>query len=210
MRPELTKRQGQICEFIRRTQEATGGSPSLLEIARHFDLASPATVAGHLRLIRRKGFLGEATGKARTLVVTSPLDRFHSPVADIPLLGAIPAGFPVDREEAAEGCIRVDVATLGFKPTRNTFALQVTGDSMIGRHILEGDIVVMEHGPEPRDGQIVAALIDGQCTLKTFVVQGRKAFLRAENEKYRDLVPVAELMIQGVFRALIRKAKGEA
>ena len=127
---------------------------------------------------------------------------------DIPLFGSIPAGLAQNREQEAEGCISVDIQSIGFKPTRNTFALRVTGDSMIGRHICDGDIVVLEHGPEPRSGQIVAALIDRKSTLKTFVLKNGKPFLKAENPKYPDLVPSEELMIQGVFRALIRKAEG--
>jgi repressor LexA len=67
--------------------------------------------------------------------------------------------------------------------------------------------VVLEHGPEPRNGQVVAALIDGESTLKTFVLKGGKPYLKAENPKYPDLIPAQELMIQGVFKALIRKAK---
>jgi repressor LexA len=78
---------------------------------------------------------------------------------------------------------------------------------MIGKHIGDGDIVVLEHGPEPLPGQIVAALIDRKSTLKTFLVKNGRTFLKAENPKYPDLIPSEELMIQGVFRALIRKAK---
>ena len=96
--------------------------------------------------------------------------------------------------------------SIGFKPTRNTFALRVAGDSMIGRHILDGDLVVLEHGPEPRNGQIVAALIDRECTLKTFIMRNGRPYLRAENPKYPKLFPAEELVIQGVFKALIRKA----
>jgi repressor LexA len=122
------------------------------------------------------------------------------------LFGSIPAGFAQKQEQDAEGCVSVDVESVGFKPTRNTFALRVNGDSMIGRHIVSGDIVVLEHGPEPRHGQVVAALIDGESTLKTFVRKGNKFYLKAENPKYPDLIPAEELMIQGVFKALIRKA----
>jgi repressor LexA len=78
---------------------------------------------------------------------------------------------------------------------------------MIGKHILDGDIVVLEHGPEPRPDQIVAALIDRQSTLKTFVVEKGRPFLKAENPKYPDLIPYDELSMQGVFRALIRKVR---
>ena len=139
--------------------------------------------------------------------VVSPLVKLRNRIADIPLFGVIPAGLPQPREQGAEGCVSVDVESVGFKPTRNTFALRVTGDSMIGRHILDGDIVVLEHGPDPRNEQIVAALIDGESTLKTFVLKGGKPYLKAENPKYPNLVPAHELMIQGVFKALIRKAK---
>jgi len=95
---------------------------------------------------------------------------------------------------------------LGFKPGRNTFALRVSGDSMIGRHIVDGDIVVLEHGPEPRHGDVIAALIDGESTLKTFLRKNGKPFLKAENPKYPNFIPAEELMIQGVFKTLIRQA----
>jgi repressor LexA len=77
---------------------------------------------------------------------------------------------------------------------------------MIGRHIIPGDVVILEHNTEPRDGQIVAALIDGQTTLKTFLRRNGKPYLKAENPNYRDLIPARELVIQGVFRGLVRKA----
>jgi repressor LexA len=126
---------------------------------------------------------------------------------EIPLFGSIPAGFGENRAQDAEGCVSVDVDSIGYRPTRNAFALRVTGDSMVGRHILDGDFVVLEHGPEPRNGQIVAALIDGASTLKTFVLKGGKPFLKAENPKFPDLIPAQELMIQGILKALIRRAK---
>ena len=65
---------------------------------------------------------------------------------------------------------------------------------------------MLEHGPEPHNGQIVAALIDGESTLKTFVLKSGKPYLKAENPRYPDLIPAQELVIQGVFKALIRKA----
>lgn len=202
----LTRRQQQIFDFISREQEQAGVTPSFADIARHFGFRSPTTVAEHLRLIRQKGFLEASDGRARALKLVSPLRRFRRRVVDIPVFGSIPAGLGADREQAAEGCVSVDVESVGFKPTRNTFALRVTGDSMIGKHILDGDIVLLEHGPEPRPGQVVAALIDRKSTLKTFVLRHGKPCLKAENPMYPDLVPADELMIQGVLRALIRRA----
>lgn len=181
--------------------------PTLREIAAYFRFKSSRAAADHLDALKRKGFVESDSGKARSLRVTSPLAKLRSRIVDIPLYGSIPAGLPQAREQDAEGCVSVDVASIGYKPTRNAFALRVTGDSMIGKHILDGDFVVMEHGPEPRNGQIVAALIDGASTLKTFVVKSGKTYLRAENPKFPDLIPAQELMIQGVFKALIRRAK---
>ena len=203
---ELTKRQRQILEFVLSAQRAGESVPTLREIAAHFGFKSSRAAADHLDALKRKGFLQSEPGKARTLRVTSPLTKLRSRIVDIPLFGMIPAGLPQTREQDAEGCVSVDVESIGYKPTRNAFALRVTGDSMIGRHIVDGDVVVLEHGPEPRNGQIVAALIDGESTLKTFVLKGGKPYLRAENPKYPDLIPAQELMIQGVFKALIRKA----
>lgn len=204
---ELTRSQQRVLDFIQSEVHAGRAVPTLREIAERFGFRSHRAAACHLAAIKRKGFLESEPGKARSLRVTSPLAKLRSRIMDIPLFGSIPAGFGSEREQEPDGCVSVDVATIGFKPTRNTFALRVSGDSMIGRHILDGDIVVLEHGPEPRPGQIVAALIDRKSTLKTFVVKNGKPFLKAENPKYPDLIPSEELMIQGVLRALIRKAE---
>ena len=203
----LTKRQRQVFEFVHSAQQAGESAPTLREIAAHFGFKSSRAAADHLDALKRKGFLESEPGKARALRVTSPLAKLRSRIVDIPLFGVIPAGLAQAHEQEAEGCVSVDVESIGFKPTRNTFALRVTGDSMIGRYILDGDTVVLEHGPEPRNGQIVAALIDGESTLKTFVLKSGKPYLKAENPKYPNLIPAQELMIQGVFKALIRKAK---
>jgi repressor LexA len=202
-----TRKQQQILDFLQSWQQTHGTMPTWQEISDHFGFRSPNSVTGHLRLMRKKGMLASEPGKARSLRVISPLAKLRSRIVDVPLFGEIPAGLPETREQDAEGCVSVDVGSIGFKPTRNTFALRVTGDSMIGRHILDGDVVVLEHGPEPRNGLIVAALIDRESTLKTFLVKNGKPWLRAENPKYPDLIPAQELVIQGVFKALIRKAK---
>src|SRR5579859_1863230 len=167
----LTQKQQQILDFILRWQRLRRATPTYQEIADEFGFRSLNSVTEHLRLLRQKGYLDSEPGKARSLRITSPLAKLRSRIVDIPLFGSIPAGLPQTREQDAEGCVTVDVDSIGFKPTRNTFALRVTGESMIGRHILDGDVVVLEHGPEPRNGQIVAALIDGESTLKTFVVK---------------------------------------
>ena len=203
----LTRRQQQIVDFLQKFQQARGLMPTAQEIAAQFGFRSPNAVTSHLRLLRKKGVIASEPRKARSLRIVSPLHKFRSAVRDIPLFGSIPAGFAGRREQDAEGCVSVDINSIGYKPTKNAFALRVSGDSMIGRHIVNGDFVVLEHGPEPRNGDIVAALIDGDCTLKTYVVKGGKPFLKAENPRYPNLIPAQELVIQGVFRALIRPAR---
>ena len=203
----LTRAQRRVLDFIEAEVFAGRITPTLREIAGRFGFRSHRAAACHLEALKRKGFIESDTGKARSLRIISPLAKLRSRRGDIPLFGSIPAGLPETREQEAEGCVSVDVESIGFKPTRNTFALRVSGDSMIGRHILDGDIVVLEHGPEPRHGDIVAALIDGESTLKTFLSKGGKLYLKAENPKYPDLLPAQELMIQGVFKALIRRAE---
>ncbi len=146
-------------------------------------------------------------GKARSLRLKHAVHAVRRAVVEVPVFGSIPAGFGADRDQEADECIPVTFDSIGFKPTRNTFALRVSGDSMIGKNICDGDIVLLEHGLDPRPGQILAALIDRKSTLKTFVLKNGKPFLKAENPKYPDLIPSEELMIQGVFRALFRKAK---
>jgi repressor LexA len=204
MRP-LTSRQRQILEFIEETQRATGTSPTFQEIAAHFRFKSPNAVTAHVRLLRQKGALADSDGRSRSLRVLSPLGALRRRIVDIPIYGAIPAGFADDRRQEAQGCVSIDIATLGIKPTPRTFALEVRGDSMIGRHILDGDLVVLEHGVTPRAGDVVAALIDNESTLKTFVLERGRPHLRAENPRYPKLIPASELVIQGVMVALIRR-----
>jgi len=204
---DLTKRQRQIVDFIDRQCRDTGVAPSFQEIADQFGFRSLTTVADHLRLIRQKGVLAAEPGQARSLRLLSPLRALRKRVVDIPVYGSIPAGFADDRRQEAKGCVSIDIETLGIKPTPRTFALEVRGDSMIGKAILDGDLVVLEHGLTPRNGDVVAALIDNESTLKTFFTERNQPFLRAENPRYPKMIPANELVIQGVMVALIRKRK---
>ena len=131
-------------------------------------------------------------------------------ILPIALLGTIPAGLPEERggSEGNKACENIGIDRAVYIPTRNTFALRMVGDSMVGKHILDGDIVILEHGPDPRSGQVVAALIDGKSVLRTFVVRNGKPFVCAANPKYPAVMPSEELMIQGVARMIVRRAKG--
>jgi repressor LexA len=203
----LTRRQQQVLSFIQRQQQTTGISPTLREIAAHFGFRSMTAAADHVRALRHKGMLAGPDGRARALRPLSPWQKWQHPVVAIPIYGTIPAGFAEDRQQEACGCVSIDIESLGFKPSPRTFALVVRGDSMTGKHIVDGDVVVLEHGLTPRTGDVVAALIDNESTLKTFVLEKRVPYLRAENPRYPKLIPASELVIQGVMVALVRKRK---
>jgi repressor LexA len=202
---ELTQRQREVLDFIEVTRSREGHSPTLREIARHFGFRSPKAAADHVRALQRKGILSAAAGKARALRVLSPWEKISHPVAHIPIYGQISAGFAQERQQEAKGCISVDVGTIGIQPSSQAFALKVRGDSMIGKGILDGDYAIVEAERTPRTGDVVAALIDSENTLKTFVTDKGHAMLRAENPDYPQLFPVHELTIQGVLVALVRQ-----
>jgi repressor LexA len=206
---ELTDRQRQILEFIQRKQESERLTPTLREIAAHFRFSSPNAALCHVQALLAKGVLKNLPGRARALQVVGPgpPGRPRPRVVSVPIYGSIPAGRPADAAQEEEGCVLIDVETLGIKPTARTFGLKVRGDSMLGKCIVDGDVAIIEHGVQPRSGDVVAALIDGQVTLKTFVLQRGKPFLRAENPRYPNLIPQEELQIQGVMVALVRKRK---
>jgi len=206
---ELTKRQSQILRFIQSQQDSEGMTPTFREIASHFRFSANAALA-HVQALLNKGFLRNLPGRARSLQVShpaAPKNQSRPRVVSIPIYGAIPAGIPQDAAQEEEVCVLIDVETLGFKPTTRTFGLKVKGESMLGKCIMDGDIVIVEHGLQPRPGDVVAALIDGEVTLKSFIMQRGKAYLRAENPRYPNLIPREELQIQGVMVALIRKRK---
>lgn len=197
----LTLRQSEILSFIRESAEEERGIPSIREIMARFGFASPATVASHLDLLEKKGAIRRETGRSRNIIL--PDRKARPQLLEVPLYGMIPAGIPEGQEQQSDRCITVDPDSIRLPLNARTFALEVRGDSMIGAGILERDVVILEHA-EPRNRDIVAALIDGDVTLKRYLIERGIPFLRAENPLYPDLIPARELVIQGVFRALIR------
>lgn len=203
MQPELTLRQQEILDYLRKSQRQTGIMPSTREIQHSFGFASQTAAMSHLRALERKGVIQRLPGKARAVIFPDELDRGE--IVDVPLYGSIAAGMSQDVEQERQGCISIDVTALGLPRNARTFALKVRGNSMIDAHICNGDTVILEF-KEPRKGDIVAALIDGETTLKRYLVERGKPFLRAENADFPDLIPARELIIQGVLIALMRTA----
>lgn len=202
----LTQRQREIYDFILDFRRRNGCSPSIPEIQQHFGIRSPNGVAGHLHALEAKGVIRRAERGSRQIDIPG-----HSPLPpaglhSLPLYGSIPAG-PPQQFQATEADSNpvFDEAVLGFRPKEGCFVLKVRGDSMKDAGILNGDSVVIEPNPSPRAGQIVAALIDGESTLKRLVRVRNTWFLKAENPAYPELHPRADLVIQGVVRTVIRR-----
>lgn len=198
---QLTSRQQELLDYLRGYQRANGVMPSTRDIQRHFGFSSQTAAMSHLRALEKKGAIRRHPNMARAVVFPEDLDRAE--IVDIPVFGTIPAGMPSDAAQHAEGCISVDINTLGIPRASKSFALKVRGDSMIEAHICNGDLVILEI-KEPREKDIVAALIDGETTLKRYLISNGKPFLKAENERYPDLLPAQELLIQGVMIGMIR------
>ena len=197
----LTERQQDILSFIETEQREKGVTPSTREIQTHFGFASQTSVMQYLDALERKGFLQRHARKARALI--TPVQQVR--ITDIPIYGQIPAGMAARAEQTMEGHVSLDARTVNASKNGRTFALRVRGDSMIGAHILDGDIVILEDRKDVRSGDIVAALIDGETTLKRYVLDHGRPYLKAENPLYPNLVPARELRVQGVMVSLVRK-----
>lgn len=208
---ELTLRQQEVLGFLQCYMREQHTWPSFREIEAHFGFKSTNAVMGHLKALERKGYISRVPGQARTFRITSDLSEEARPpesldVMEIPVYGAIAAGFAETGTVQNEiGRIQIDARTAGLTRSRRSFALRVRGESMVDAGIFDGDTVIVEQAL-PRDGDIVAALIDGETTLKRFISKnGRAPYLKAENRAFPSLFPVSELTIQGIVKALVRQ-----
>jgi repressor LexA len=203
MATKLTETQEAILAFMVRHQREHSRPPSQREICVEFGYASQTAARNHILALVRKGFVTD-TGDGRSWAAKMKETQEH--LFSVPVYGTIPAGLPADNTQVADEVVRIDPAVFGLRTARGLFALHVRGDSMIDAQIADGDIAILREEPI-RPGQIVAALIDGQSTLKRLVRDGRRTFLRAENRRYRDLIPFENLTVQGVFVGVIGRGK---
>ena len=209
---DLTDRQREILTFIEHHEWRNGYWPSIREIQEKFNFKSTNAVMGHLRALEKKDAIERITGQARTFRIhhhhtpeVSEMPNNATEVVDIPIMGDIAAGYPDRVEPSGEiGRLQVDIASAGFSKRHRSFALQVRGESMVDAEIYDGDMVVVEPR-DPQDGDIVAALIDGETTLKRYIQKnGEPPYLKAENKFYPELYPINDLTVQGVAKAVVR------
>jgi repressor LexA len=207
----LTRRQKDVLDFLADFIEKHGYSPSYEEIAAGLSLASLATVHKHVSALEAKSYLRRGFNQSRSLEISSKYlnerrsHRSQPNVPEMPLLGRIAAGSPV---EAIQGNERLTFGDFTGNP--NTFALEVRGDSMIEDHICSGDYVLVERAAEARDGEIVVALVDGtEATLKRFYREpdGTIRLQPANSLMQPILVSPDAVQVQGRVLAVLRKFK---
>ncbi|MDR3700655.1 MAG: transcriptional repressor LexA [Candidatus Sulfopaludibacter sp.] len=203
----LTKRQKQVLDFIARFVDENGYCPSYEEIARGLELASLATVHKHISVLEHKNYLKRGFNQSRSLELAPKYlqeqRRVRAAPTEIPLMGRIAAGAPVEAVEQRESLSFAD-----FTGSGDTFALEVYGDSMIDDHICSGDMILLERITQARDGEIVVALVSGNdATLKRFYREGGDMVrLQPANSALKPiLVPAKDVQIQGRLLAVLRK-----
>jgi repressor LexA len=203
----LTRRQRQVLDFLAHFMDEHGYCPSYEEIARGLELASLATVHKHISVLETKGYLKRGFNQSRSLELAPKFlqeqRRSRSNALEIPLLGRIAAGSPVESVEQKEVLNLADFAGRG-----NTYALQVRGDSMIDDHICDGDVILLERVVDARDGEIVVALVGGSdTTLKRFYRENAETIrLQPANAALKPILARAQdVEIQGRLLAVLRK-----
>jgi len=197
----LTKRQREILDFITRFLDEKGYSPSLEEIGSHFNLSSVATVHKHVDNLRKKGLVRKSWNANRSLELTRAATGVRA--IRLPLAGRVAAGQPIEAVEQRD-FIAVPEDMVGRK---ETFVLQVRGDSMIEEQIRDGDYVIVEKRSRARDGEVVVALVDeDETTLKRFYKEGDRVRLQPANPTMQPIrVPASRVRIQGVVVGLLRR-----
>ena len=204
----LTPRQRKVLEVIRDAVERRGYPPSMREIGEAVGLTSPSSVAHQLATLERKGFIRRDPNRPRAIEVRSPeagrtdlrqpkTDAVEQPVHDstgegderpvpsyVPWLGRIAAGGPILAEQAVEDVFPLPRQLVG---DGTLFLLQVVGDSMIDAAICDGDWVVVRQQPVAENGDIVAAMLDGEATVKTFRRRDGHVWLMPHNPNYSPI-----------------------
>ncbi|GAB6897638.1 transcriptional repressor LexA [Kineosporia succinea] len=182
----LNDRQRRILAVIRTSALRNGYSPSTREIADAVGLASTSTVSRHLKALEGLGFLrrGRATRPVDVRMFLGGEEKREPVTTGVPVLGDIAAGAPILAEESFDEVLALPRELVG----RGTlFALRVRGDSMIDAAICDGDIVVVKQQPEAYNGDIVAALIDDEATVKVFRRRDGHVILEPRNPAYADI-----------------------
>ena len=202
MKTPLTAMQQKVLDYVSQFARERGFPPTVREIAGHFGLAGPRAVQKHLARLEQKGHIRRWPHSARGIdIVNRPPTGASRPV---PIAGRVRAGALALAAEDIEGHITLD-RSLARWP--DAFLLRVEGDSMIGAHIIAGDLALVKPQPGAENGDIVVALIGDEATVKRLHKSGHTVWLRPENPRYRPLVVKkgeGEVRIVGKVVAIVR------
>jgi repressor LexA len=203
----ITKRQREIYDFIAHFVAEHGYSPSFEEIGEGTHLSSLATVHKHISNLEKKGLLKRDYNRSRSIDVLPPRGALKKSMAvaagaELPLLGRIAAGRPVEALQNPE-----TISLADFTRSKEVFVLQVRGDSMQDEAILDGDYILVEKTSAVRNGEIVVALVDGmESTLKRIYKESDKVRLQPSNANMQPvIVPAAAVQVQGRVIGVLRK-----
>lgn len=198
----LTPHQRTVLNYISEFQSKRGYSPSLSDLALAFGVRSKNAIAKVVNTLVLEKHL-EKDPKGRIKILSQPQQQQEPTSMSLPLFGPIAAGFAAPVEEHAEEQITLEGYLV--RDRASTFLLRVKGDSMIGAGIFEGDLVVVDRSKNPRPGDIVVGVLDGEFTLKRLKKDKGKFYLQAENPQYPDLHALEELTTAGVVVGMVRK-----
>lgn len=201
----LTEKQEAVLNFIEEYQLQNGSSPTLREMREYFGVSSDNSILKHLKALEGKGYIEKDDTPRGIKLLSAVKEKLSSTEIRLPLLGMVPAGGPVLTEEYIENWL--DVGEDVVYKAKDSYLLRVTGESMIDAGIFEGDILVVCGSLEPREGDIVVALVDNQNTVKRYMKGKDGVYLKAENPAYDNIYPEGELCIQGVVTGLLRYYK---
>lgn len=190
----------QVFEFIRGAFRRDHRPPTVREIAEHFGFRSPKAVSDHLNALERKGYISRSRRKARNIEM-----RKEFTPDGIPIVGRIAAGSPILAVENLEGSLSLEST---FGPQESTFAVRVSGESMSGAGILDGDYVIVQAGAKVREGAVGVVLAGEEATVKRVHYEGEFIRLKAENPDFGDRLLSTrdpEVKICGPVRGVVRR-----
>jgi len=206
---QLSERQQQVLDYVRTVVADRGYPPSVREIGEALGLSSPSTVHSHLSALVKAGVIRRDPSKPRAIEILDGAE-VPKPVRDddlreVPLVGRIAAGSPVLATEDIEDVFSLPTSLVGSGPV---FMLRVRGDSMVDAGILDGDLVVVRRQPDANDGDIVAAMIEGEeATVKRLYRRDGQIVLHAENPAYPDMVFDGDVAILGKVVSVLRRLR---
>lgn len=198
----LTKRQKDVLDVIKKFMASNGYPPTVREIAEIMNLSSPATIQVHLESLEKKGYIKKHGNMNRTieLLVINEYENNHT--MDIPLLGKVTAGLPIEAIENPNEFFTVPSSMVNGK--KEVFALNVSGDSMINAGIFDDDIVIIERTSSAKNGDIVVAMNDeNEVTIKRFFKEDNHFRLQPEND-YMEPIILDNVTILGKLVGLYR------